>query len=38
MMIWDAYTLVVESIQEAVRVAREGGRVDAARLSAFASP
>jgi pimeloyl-ACP methyl ester carboxylesterase len=38
MMIWDAYALVVESIQEAVRVTREGGKVDVARLAALASP
>ena len=38
MMLWDAYSLVAESILEAVRAAREGGRVDAARLAAFASP
>lgn len=38
MMIWDANTLVVEGIKEAVRVAREGGRVDAAKLSTFAAP
>jgi hypothetical protein len=38
MMIWEAYSLVSASIQEAVRVAREGGRVDAARLATFASP
>jgi pimeloyl-ACP methyl ester carboxylesterase len=38
MMIWEANALVVEGIKEAVRVAREGGRVDAARLATFASP
>jgi pimeloyl-ACP methyl ester carboxylesterase len=38
MMIWEAASLVIGSIEEAVRVAREGGRVDAAKLSAFASP
>jgi hypothetical protein len=38
MMIWDANSLVVESIKEAVRVARQGGRVDAAKLASFVSP
>lgn len=38
MMIWEANALVVAGIEEAVRVAREGGRVDAAKLATFASP
>lgn len=38
MMIWEANALVVASIEEAVRVARQGGHVDAAKLATFASP
>lgn len=38
MMIWEANALVVEGIREAVRVARDGGRVDAAKLQTFATP
>lgn len=38
MLIWEANALVVEGIKEAVRVAREGGRLDAAKLATFASP
>jgi pimeloyl-ACP methyl ester carboxylesterase len=38
MMIWEANALVVAGIEEAVRVARDGGRVNAAQLTTFASP
>lgn len=38
MMIWEANALVLAGIEEAVRVAREGGRIDAAKLATFASP
>ncbi len=35
---WEANALVVASIEEAVRVAREGGRLDLAKLATFAAP
>lgn len=38
MMIWEANPLVLAGIEQAVRVAREGGRVDAGALAAFALP
>jgi pimeloyl-ACP methyl ester carboxylesterase len=38
MMIWQANALVLAGIREIVRVARDGGRIDAAQLSAAMSP
>jgi pimeloyl-ACP methyl ester carboxylesterase len=38
MMIWEANALVLAGIEEAVRVARHGGRIDAAKLAAVGSP
>ena len=38
MMIWEANPLVLAGIRETVRVAREGGRIDATQLAAAAPP
>jgi len=38
MMIWQANALVLAAIRETVRVARDGGRLDAGQLAAVASP